>query len=156
MSRAEQYEKRVEQFLNPLMEENRFELVDVEYVREAGQWYLRAYIDKEGGFTINDCEMVSRKLSDWLDREDFIPDSYILEVSSPGLTRPLRKDKDFQRSIGKDVEIRLFREENGVKQTAGTLLAWDKDTVTIDEGNGTRVIARKNISLICLDAALDF
>ncbi len=156
MSRAENYEKRVEQFLIPLTEENHYELVDVEYVKEAGQWYLRAYIDKEGGFTINDCEMVSRRLSDWLDKEDFIPDSYILEVSSPGLMRPLRKEKDFRRNIGKDVELKLFREENGVKQTSGKLTAWDKDTVTIDGGKGPETFTRKNISLIWQSDALEF
>ena len=156
MSRAENYEKRVEQFLIPLTEENHYELVDVEYVKEAGQWYLRAYIDKEGGFTINDCEMVSRRLSDWLDKEDFIPDSYILEVSSPGLMRPLRKEKDFQRNLGKDVELKLFREENGVKQSSGKLTAWDKDTVTIDGGKGPEIFTRKNISLIWQSDALEF
>ena len=154
MSKAEQYESRVEKFLLPLMEENQFELVDVEYVKEAGQWYLRAYIDKEGGFTINDCEMVSRCLSDWLDKEDFIPDSYILEVSSPGLGRPLKKEKDFERSVGKDVEIRLYKAENGLKEVSGTLTAWDKDTVTIDPGEGALIFTRKNIALIRL--AIDF
>ena len=91
MARRDEYESRVEKFLIPIMEENNFELVDVEYVKEAGTWYLRAYIDKEGGFTVDDCEMVSRRLSDWLDKEDFIDDSYILEVSSPGLGRPSAK-----------------------------------------------------------------
>ena len=79
MSKREDYEARVEAFLLPVMEENHFELVDVEYVKEAGTWYLRAYIDKEGGFTVDDCEMVSRRLGDWLDKEDFIDESYILE-----------------------------------------------------------------------------
>ena len=106
-------------FLLPLMEEYHFELVDVEYVKEAGTWYLRAYIDKEGGIAINDCEMVSRRLSDWLDREDFIEDSYVLEVSSPGLGRPLKKDKDFARSIGKEVDVRLYRLRDGSKDFTG-------------------------------------
>ena len=88
MSKRDEYEKRVEAYLMPVMEKNQFELVDVEYVKEAGTWYLRAYIDKEGGFTVDDCELVSRQLGEWLDREDFIDDSYILEVSSPGLGRP--------------------------------------------------------------------
>ncbi|MBQ2426567.1 MAG: ribosome maturation factor RimP, partial [Lachnospiraceae bacterium] len=80
MAKRDTYESRVEAYLLPIMEEHNFELVDVEYVKEAGMWYLRAYIDKEGGFTVDDCEMVSRKLSDWLDEKDFIDDSYILEV----------------------------------------------------------------------------
>ena len=75
MAKKESYESRVEAFLLPLMEENHFELVDVEYVKEAGNWYLRAYIDKEGGITVDDCEVISRVLSDWLDKEDFIEDS---------------------------------------------------------------------------------
>ena len=99
MTKKESYESRVEAFLLPLMEENNFELVDVEYVKEAGTWYLRAYIDKEGGIAVDDCEVISRRLSDWLDKEDFIDDSYILEVSSPGLGRPLKKEKDYKREL---------------------------------------------------------
>ena len=85
MAKREAYESKVENYLLPMMEEYGFELVDVEYVKEAGTWYLRAYIDKEGGISVDDCEVVSRRLSDWLDKEDFIEESYILEVSSPGL-----------------------------------------------------------------------
>ena len=109
MTKREEYETRTEKLLEPVMEENNFELVDVEYVKEAGNWYLRAYIDKEGGITINDCELVNRTLSDIMDKEDFIPDAYILEVSSPGLGRKLKKDKDFRRSIGNDVDIKFFK-----------------------------------------------
>ena len=107
MAKGEQYEARVEAWITPVLEQHQFELVDVEYVREVGVWYLRCYIDKEGGITVDDCEVISRLLGEWLDKEDFIEDSYILEVSSPGLGRPLKKEKDFARSIGKDVEIRL-------------------------------------------------
>ena len=112
MTKREEYESRTEKLMLPIVEEMNFELVDVEYVKEGGNYFLRAYIDKEGGITINDCETVSRRLSDLLDEADFIPDSYILEVSSPGLGRPLKKDKDFARSIGKKVEIRLFQAVN--------------------------------------------
>ena len=94
----------------PMMEENGFELVDVEYVKEGGSWYLRAYIDKPGGIAINDCELISRALSDKLDEEDFIEDSYILEVSSPGLGRPLKERLYPQH--GKEVEIRTYRAIN--------------------------------------------
>jgi len=90
MAKREEYEAKAEQFLTKLLAEYQFELVDVEYVKEAGNWYLRAYIDKEGGITVDDCEVVSRRFSDWLDQEDFIEDSYIMEVSSPGLGRPLK------------------------------------------------------------------
>ena len=103
MTKKESYESRVEAFLLPLMEENNFELVDVEYVKEAGTWYLRAYIDKEGGIAVDDCEVISRRLSDWLDKEDFIDDSYILEVSSPGLGKGLQK-KHWSRSRGKTLQ----------------------------------------------------
>ena len=108
MSKREIYEQKTEEILNPIMEELEFELVDVEYVKEAGTWYLRAYIDKEGGIAVDDCEVISRRLSDWLDKEDFIDDSYILEVSSPGLGRPLKKEritkKHWSRSRGKTLQ----------------------------------------------------
>ena len=155
MTKRENYEQRTEKLLLPVMEEYRFELVDVEYVKEGSNWYLRAYIDKPGGITINDCETVSRKLSDLLDAEDFIDDAYILEVSSPGLGRPLKKDKDFERSIGQEVEIRLFRPLDGEKQLSGVLCAWDASSVTIEtEEEKTVVIPRDRISLIRL--AFDF
>ena len=131
MSKREDYEARVEAFLLPVMEENHFELVDVEYVKEAGTWYLRAYIDKEGGFTVDDCEMVSRRLGDWLDKEDFIDESYILEVSSPGLGRPLKKEKDFKRSMGEQEEIKLYRAVDRQKDSTGAIVAYDEKTVTI-------------------------
>lgn len=93
MSKREEYEARTEALLLPIMEEMHFELVDVEYVKEGSTWYLRAYIDKEGGITVNDCEAVARRMNDLLDEEDFISDSYVFEVSSPGLGRPLKKKK---------------------------------------------------------------
>lgn len=155
MAKREEYESKTEKFLLPLMEEHQFELVDVEYVKEAGNWYLRAYIDKEGGITVDDCEIVSRKLGEWLDEKDFIADSYILEVSSPGLGRPLKKDKDFERSMGKDVEIKLYKALNKQKDYTGVLKAYDKDTVTIvlEDGN-EMVFNRTDIALIRL--AFDF
>ncbi|MEF2596379.1 MAG: ribosome maturation factor RimP, partial [Lachnospiraceae bacterium] len=102
MSKRETYEQRTEELISPIIEQNQFELVDVEYVKEGGTWYLRAYIDKPGGITVDDCEVVSRALSDLLDKHDFIEDAYVLEVSSPGLGRPLKKEKDFARSIGEE------------------------------------------------------
>lgn len=151
MTRREGYESRTEKFLLPLLAEHGFELWDVEYVKEAGTWYLRAYIDKEGGITVDDCETVSRSLSDWLDREDFIEDSYVLEVSSPGLGRALKKDRDFERSLGEEIEIRLYRPRDGEKEFAGTLNGYDKDTVTIGtEDGGEEVFARGEIALVRL------
>ena len=90
LTKREEYEARAEKMLEPLMEENGFELVDVEYVKEAGQWYLRAYVDKEGGITLDDCELVNRAWSDMMDKDDFISEAYVLEVSSPGLGRQLK------------------------------------------------------------------
>lgn len=151
MTRREEYESRTEKFLLPLLEEHQFELVDVEYVKEAGNWYLRAYIDKEGGITVDDCEVISRVLSDWLDKEDFIQDSYIMEVSSPGLGRPLKKEKDFQRSLGEEVELRLFKARNKQKEFTGILKSYDKETVTIEMEDGTEeTFARGELALIRL------
>ena len=155
MSRREEYEQKAEELITPIVEANGFELVDVEYVKEGGTWYLRAYIDKEGGITVDDCEVISRVLSDWLDKEDFIEDSYILEVSSPGLGRPLKKDKDFERSLGEQVEIRLYKARNKQKEFEGALKSYDKDTVTIETEDGNQeTFERGDIALIRL--ALDF
>ena len=123
MTRREEYESKTEAFLLPVLAEHNFELWDVEYVKEAGTWYLRAYIDKEGGIAVDDCEVISRILSDWLDQTDFIEDSYILEVSSPGLGRPLKKERDFERSLGEEVEIRLYKAQNKQKEYTGILKA---------------------------------
>ena len=139
MTKKESYESRVEAFLLPLMEENNFELVDVEYVKEAGTWYLRAYIDKEGGIAVDDCEVISRRLSDWLDKEDFIDDSYILEVSS----------------MGREVEVRLYKAIDRQKEFTGTLSAYDDKTVTLAMEDGSEAVFEKaDIALIRL--ALDF
>lgn len=155
MTKREEYEQKTEKLLMPIMEANGFELVDVEYVKEAGNWYLRAYIDKPGGITVDDCEVVNRELGDLLDRDDFIDDSYILEVSSPGLGRPLKKERDFIRSKGEEVEIRTYRMVDRQKEFRGVLRAWDKDTVTIETEDGQeQIFDRDNIALIRL--AFDF
>ena len=150
MSRRENFEKRAEELLSPIVERRGFELVDVEYVKEAGTWYLRGYIDKEGGITINDCEAVSREFSDLLDEADFIDDSYVMEISSPGLDRPLKKEKDFIRSVGKRVEIRTYRPIEKQKEFTGVLTAFDADTVTILEDEKEMVFQKKDIALIRL------
>ena len=127
----------------------------MEYVKEAGTWYLRANIYKDGGIAVDDCEVISRALSDWLDKEDFIDDSYILEVSSPGLGRPLKKEKDFVRSMGKDVDVRLYRQLNKQKEFTGALSAYDENTVTLTMEDGSQMVFEKaDIALIRL--ALDF
>ena len=155
MSKREQYEKQPEELLEPIVTGFGFELVDVEYVKEAGTWYLRAYIDKPGGITVDDCEAVSRKFSDVLDEKDYIEDTYIFEVSSPGLGRPLKKDKDFQRSLGEEVEIRTYRPIDRQKEFVGELKAYDKESVTIVyEDDTEQTFQRQEIALIRL--ALDF
>ena len=116
MSKRETYEKKTEELITPLIDAEGFELVDVEYVKEGADWYLRVYIDKDGGITVNDCEKISRAFNEILDREDYIDDAYIFEVSSPGLLRPLKKDKDYQRNLGKLLEVKLFAPLNGVKE----------------------------------------
>lgn len=155
MSKREQYEKQTEELLEPIVTGFGFELVDVEYVKEAGTWYLRAYIDKPGGITVDDCETVSRKFSDVLDEKDYIEDTYIFEVSSPGLGRPLKKDKDFQRSLGEEVEIRTYRPIDRQKEFVGELKVYDKESVTIVyEDDTEQTFQRQEIALIRL--ALDF
>ena len=155
MSKREQYEQKTEELLLPIIERNGFELVDVEYVKEAGSWYLRAYIDKPGGITVDDCADVSREFSDILDAKDYIEDTYIFEVSSPGLGRPLKKDKDFKRSLGEEVEIRTYRAIDRQKEFIGILVEYDTDTVTIEyEDETTQTFNRGDIALIRL--AFDF
>lgn len=154
VSKKESYESQAEALLLPIVENLGFELVDVEYVKEGGTWYLRAYVDKEGGITINDCETVSRAFSEKLDEKDFIKEAYIMEVSSPGLGRPLKKEKDFARSLGKEVEIRTFRPIHHEKEFYGVLNAYDADSVTITAEDGNQTFERKDIALIRL--AFDF
>ncbi|MDO5807342.1 MAG: ribosome maturation factor RimP [Lachnospiraceae bacterium] len=151
MSKRETYEQRTEELIVPIIEQNQFELVDVEYVKEGGTWYLRAYIDKPGGITVDDCEVVSRALSDLLDKHDFIEDAYVLEVSSPGLGRPLKKEKDFARSIGEEVDVRTFRAISHQKEFTGILRDYDKEKIVLEmEDQELLEIARADIALIRL------
>ncbi|MCI9327422.1 ribosome maturation factor RimP [bacterium 1xD8-48] len=160
MSKREDYEKRCEALLTPIAEANHVEIYDIEYVREGGEQYLRCYIDKEEGVSIDDCENVSRALSDALDREDFIDDAYILEVSSPGLGRQLKKDKHLEKSLGEEVEIKTFKPVGGVREFTGFLTTFDEGTITIEmpssnEGEGEKtVFNRKDIAVVRL--TLDF
>jgi ribosome maturation factor RimP len=151
MTKHEEYEQKTEALLKPLLTQNHFELYDVEYVKEGGNWFLRAYIDKENGITVDDCELVSRTLSDLLDKNDFIPDSYILEVSSPGLGRQLKRDRHFEKSIGEEVEIKLFKPINKKKEFVGLLTAFDQNTITIElEDQSLMEILRSEIATVRL------
>ena len=155
MPKREVIEQRTEALLAPILEETGYDLWDVQYVSENKEYYLRVYIDKEGGITIDDCVDVSRKLSDALDADEFIDDAYTLEVSSPGLGRRLVKDREFDRSIGRDVDVRFYKSIDGTKELTGKLISYDKDTVTIEPDNGDlRTISRSNIATVKL--SVDF
>ena len=151
MAKREEYEQKTEKLLEPILKENNFELYDVEFVKEAGTFYLRAFIDKEGGININDCELVSRRLSDLLDEKDFIPDAYILEVSSPGLGRALKKDKHFEKSIGEEVEVKLFKAIDKQKEFTGFLESFNDEVLVIsDEQENELEFERNNIASVRL------
>lgn len=158
MAKKDTYEERAEALLVPIAQANGCEIYDVEYVKEGSEWYLRAYIDKPDGVDINDCENVSRAFSEKLDENDLIPDAYILEVSSPGLGRALKKDRHLEKSLGNEVEVKTYKPIEKQKEFIGILKAYDKDTVTIGlEGNsGTKdmVFAKSDIAIIRL--TLDF
>ena len=149
MSRREQYEARTEELVTPILDENQFELVDVEFVKEGSTWYLRVYIDKEGGITVNDCELVARRMNDILDAEDYISESYVFEVSSPGLGRPLKKEKDYIRNLGKEVEVKTYRAIDGEKEFVGYLKAYTDQEITLaDDDDNELTLNKKEIALI--------
>jgi ribosome maturation factor RimP len=155
MAKHEEYEQKTAQLLEPVLAANHFELYDVEYVKEGGNWYLRAYIDKENGITVDDCVLISRALSDLLDKHDYIADSYVLEVSSPGLGRQLKRDKHFEKSIGEEVEVKLFKAVNKQKEFVGLLTAFDQTKITLEfEDSSTMDIPRTDIAMVRL--TLDF
>lgn len=152
MSKRDDIEKKTEEILAPIANDNGVIIYDIEYVKEGQDFFLRCYIDKEGGVTIDDCEAVSRALSDALDKDDYIEDAYILEVSSPGLGRVLRKDKHLEYSIGEEVELKTYKPIDKVKDFEGLLKAFDDKTVTIaspDNGDDM-VFDRKDIAVIRL------
>ena len=165
MGRAEQIAAKAEELLVPVTESFGVSVYDVEYVTENGEKYLRAYIDKEGGVTIDDCENVSRAFETKLDESGLIDEQYILEVSSPGLGRTLSKDRHLEKSIGESVEISFYKqmviredESSSIKSKsiAVILKAFDKDTITIEdtETEITSVWQRNDIAQIKL--SLDF
>ena len=135
MARKENIEQQMEEIVLELLKgQSEIEMVDVEYVKER-DWYLRVFIDKEGGIEIDDCQALSEKLEERLDAEDFITDSYILEVSSPGIDRVLRKQRDFQREQGKKVDVTLYAPLEGSKdkELTGVLTGFDEESITLDE-----------------------
>ena len=134
----------------PVVEENGCKLWDVEYVREAGQWYLRIYIDKDGGVNILDCEAISRALSDILDEADPIEQSYTFEVCSAGLERVLKRPGDFERFTGERVCVRTFAPVEGAKEHVGTLLAWQDGDVTIDQSGARKTFSKAQVAQVRL------
>jgi ribosome maturation factor RimP len=126
----------------------------VEYVKEGANFYLRVYADKEGGINIDDCVAISRALEEKLDEDDFISDAYILEVSSPGLGRPLKKEKDFKRSIGKEIDIKLYKAIDKQKEFTGVLTSYTPDEIVLNIDGEAHTFDRKDLALIRL--ALNF
>lgn len=148
------YEARTEEILKPIADEFGVSIYDVEYVKEGSDYYLRAYIDKEGGVTIDDCENVSRALSAKMDEDDFIADAYILEVSSPGLGRALKKERHFLNSMGEEVEIKTYKPIDGSKEFTGILKGYSGGDVTIETEKGDVVFAKDDIANVRL--TIDF
>lgn len=140
----------VAQLAAPFVEAAGCSLWDVEYVKEAGEWFLRVYIDKEGGVSIDDCEAVSRPLSDALDEADPIEGSYTFEVSSAGADRVLKKPEHFAQFQGQEVEIKLYRPRDGRKDYVGVLTAYADGDVTIQVGPAPMEFAKKDIALVRL------
>ena len=154
MAKQESCALKTEALLIPIAEEYQVDIYDVEYVKEGGDWYLRAYIDKPQGVTIDDCENVSRALSDRLDEEDFIEDAYILEVSSPGLGRVLKKDRHLKSAIGQEIECKTYRPVDGAKEFSGIPKSFDDESLTIACEEEEKKFLRKDLAVIRL--ALDF
>ena len=144
-------EATIEEIVQPIVDAKNFEIVDIEYVKEAGEYYLRVYLDKEGGISLSDCEVVSRELSEILDKKDPIKDNYFLEVSSPGLDRPLKKEKDFVKYQGRDVEIKLYKPINGSKMHEGELVGLTEDkNIKVIIDNDEVEFNKKDVALIRL------
>ena len=145
---------KVSAIAKPIVEEEGCSLWDVEYVREAGSWYLRIYIDKVGGVDIDDCERISRRLDPGLDEADPIPDSYVFEVGSAGIERELKRPGDFEAFLGSDVEVRLYQPVNGQKSFVGTLVGYDNGTTTIEIGGKTLSFNKTQTAQVRLHATI--
>ena len=141
-------EEKVKNLIEPIINNLGYELYDVEYSKEGKNYYLRVYIDKNSGIDLNDCEKVNNAINETLDEADYIKEQYFLEVSSTGIEKVLKKDKHFQKNIGKEISVNLFKkDENGNKEYVGILEKFDENVVTIKSNNKLIQINRKNISL---------
>ncbi|MBB5335913.1 ribosome maturation factor RimP [Pectinatus brassicae] len=143
---AGQIETKAEKLVQDLLLNTEYELVDIEYIKEKN-WYLRIYIDKDGGIDLDDCQKLSHEIDDEIEKQNIIKDSYILEISSPGLDRQLKKDRDFERELGKDIDIVTYTRIDGKKKFTGKLTAFNAESVTIDEDF---IILRSQISSVRL------
>ena len=146
--------EKVAELAKPVVEEEGCSLWDVEYVREAGTWYLRILVDKEGGLGIDDCERISRRLDPMLDEADPIPDSYVFEVGSAGAERELKRPSDFEQFLGHEVELRLYQPLNGSKAFVGTLKSYDDGNVTITVGGSDMCFDKGRIALVRLHVSI--
>ena len=147
-----QAKKRIEELIQPTVTEMGYELVDVEFVKEGPNWYLRIFIDKEGGVTIDDCEAVSKTLEKIFDEKDPIEQAYFLEISSPGIDRPLKKKEDFIKYNGEMVDVKLYKPYEGSKEYTGKLVGYDENdgTVTIEVDDKNIAFTKKEIAGIRL------
>ena len=141
---------KIAEIARPVVEEEGCSLWDVEYVREAGTWYLRVFIDRDGGVSIDDCERVSRRLDPILDEEDPIPDSYVFEVGSAGADRELKRPRDFEQFMGSEVEVKLYRPVDGSKHYTGTLSGYEDGTVTLTVGEKTLRFPKEQVAQVRL------
>jgi ribosome maturation factor RimP len=139
-------QRRVEEIADSLMKDEGLELVDLEYRREGRRWVLRLFIDKEGGVTVEDCAAVSRELGDILDAKDAVPEAYVLEVSSPGLNRRVRKKEDFSRFVGRKVEVRLTAPQDGRRKIVGNILGVEGEAVVVAAPESTYSIPLEDIA----------
>ncbi len=138
--------KKVEDYVLPIIEQNNYELVEVEFTKEGANYYLRLYVDKEGGFSIDDCEKVSRYLEQKLEEDDFIEKAYILEVSSPGIDRVLKKDSEYQKYKGRIVDVKLYKPIDKVKEFQGELIGLIDEKIVINENGKEYSFDRKDVA----------
>jgi ribosome maturation factor RimP len=141
--------KAIEELVIPLVEKHKFELVEVEFVKEGADWFLRIYIDKPEGISIDDCQIISQEINPILDKMDIIKQSYVLEVSSPGLERPLKTERDFEKYKGEEVEVKLFKPIDGIKIFTGVLngLIDSQISITVDKGMEQK-FQREQVALV--------
>lgn len=146
--------EKVSALARPVVEEEGCKLWDVEYVREAGSWYLRVYIDKDGGVGIDDCERISRRLDPMLDEADPIPDSYIFEVGSAGAERELKRPSDFEQFMGSEVELRLYKPLDGKKAFVGKLSAYNEGNIEITVGDKSMSFSKADVAMVKLHVSI--